>query len=45
MKERVRLALSSTWSVFRSAWLWILLGVALAAALEAYFPLEIDLPA
>ena len=39
-KERVRLALSSTWSVFRSAWLWILLGVALAAALEAYFPLE-----
>lgn len=40
MKDRVRLALSSTWSVFCSAWLWILLGVALAAALEAYFPLE-----
>jgi uncharacterized membrane protein YraQ (UPF0718 family) len=39
-QHRVRSALCSTAEVFRSAWLWILLGVALAAALETYFPLE-----
>ncbi len=38
--HRIHSALCSTAEVFRSAWLWILLGVALAAALEAYFPLE-----
>lgn len=39
-ERRVTSALNSTVEVFRSAWFWILLGVALAAALEAYFPLE-----
>ena len=40
MKGRASLALHSTWHVFRGAWMWILLGVVLAAGLEAYFPLE-----
>lgn len=38
--SRVRLSLHSTWHVFRGAWFFVLLGVALTAAMEAYFPLE-----
>ncbi len=37
---RASLAVHSTWHVFKGAWLWVLLGVILSAALEAYFPLE-----
>ena len=40
IKGRASLALHSTWHVFRGAWMWILLGIVLAAGLEAYFPLE-----
>ncbi len=38
---RVSLAWHSTWHVFQGAWFWVLLGVILSSALEAYFPLEV----
>lgn len=37
---RLALSLHSTWHVFKGAWVWILLGVALSSALGAYFPLD-----
>lgn len=40
LNGRAALSMHSTWHVFRGAWFWILLGVTLSAALEAYFPLD-----
>lgn len=39
-RERIRWALRDTLHIFSKSWGWILLGVALAAALEAYVPME-----
>ena len=38
--SRIEVALFSTWNVFKGAWLWILVGVALSVAIGTYFPLE-----
>ena len=39
-KERAARALADSLRVLQKSWAWILLGVALAAALEAYVPLQ-----
>ncbi len=40
LRGRIRCALHSTGEVFSSSWLFILLGVALSAAMSAFLPIE-----